>query len=363
MKKQMACGLLALLAMSLLGACNNKPSEEAPSSETQSSEIEVASSKESSSLLSSKESSSSKSSKEKSSSVDEGPKKEVTDLSISLGNDGNKAYITVRGKQANYTADEFKWAWGLKANDGTFADGKANPTDEDYKKVDFNNNNEFTVKYCLTDIQTIKSGVLYRIYGGTPETYGDIQFASNQFGASDATRKYYLRNDENNSLVFDSIQPISFTKASVVEIAEADLPTGVTTSGAYLKVGGANSKGLTMDTINSWHEAGNIAGNFQRVIPAESYAIHTHVDEERFWAIEGNDVFFYLYVGFLADGEGWMTHFDLVGGNEGGNFQLDATLNGETAYTVGEATYKVYADKNKGGEENYWGCLGVYRGA
>ena len=352
-KHHLLISVAALLAVSLI-ACNNA------SSNDQESKKEEPVSQES---LEKSSSSKEKSSKEKSSSIDEGPKKAVKDLSISLGNSNNKAYITVRGTQENYSAEEFKWAWGLKANDGTFADGKANPADEDYKKVDFNNNNEFTVKYCLTDIQTIKSGVLYRIYGGTPETYGDIPFASNQFGASDATRKYYLRNDENNSLVFDSIQPISFTKASVVEIAEADLPTGVTTSGAYLKVGGANSKGLTMDTINSWHEAGNIAGNFQRVIPAESYAIHAHVDEERFWAIEGNDVFFYLYVGFLADGEGWMTHFDLVGGNESGNFQLDATLNGETAYTVGEATYQVYADKNKGGEENYWGCLGVYRSA
>ncbi len=347
MKKQITLSVMALILMSLLGACNNQTAEKSKSGEQSVTET------------STPESSKTKSTTSK----DEGPKKEVTDISISLGNDGNKAYITVRGKQVNYTAETFKWAWGLKGNDGNFADGKAKPADEDYKKIEFNSSNEFTVKYCLTDIQTIKSGVLYRVYGGTPETYGDIQFASNQFGASDATRKYYLRNDENNSLVFDSIQPISFTKASVVEVTEADLPTGVTATGAYLKVGGANSKNLTMDTINSWHEAGNIAGNFQRVIPADSYALHTHADEERFWAIEGNDVFFYLYVGFLADGEGWMTHFDLVGGNEGGNFQLDATLNGETAYTIGGATYKVYADKNKGGEENYWGCLGVYRGA
>ena len=346
MKKQITLGMMALILMSLLGACNKKPAEESKAEEP--------------SIM---ESSAPESSKTKSTtSKDEGPKKEVTDISISLLNSGNKAYIQVRGKQVNYTADNFKWAWGLKDNNGNFADGKAKPTDEDFKKVEFDSNNEFTVRYCLTDIQTIKSGVLYRIYGGTPETYGDIQFASNQFGATDATRKYYLRNDENNSLVFDSIQPISFTKASVVEIAEADLPTGVTAAGAYLKIGGANSKNLTMDMINAWHEAGNIAGNFQRVIPADSYALHTHVDEERFWKIEGNDVFFYLYVGFLADGEGWMTHFDLVGGNEGGNFQLDTTLNGETAYTIGGATYRVYADKNKGTEENYWGCLGVRRG-
>ena len=58
-----------------------------------------------------------------------------------------------------------------------------------------------------------------------------------------------------------------------------------------------------------------------------------------------------------------MVHFDLVSGNNNANLQFDSTISGETAYTVGTATYKVYADKNKGGEENYWGCLGVYREA
>ena len=40
---------------------------------------------------------------------------------------------------------------------------------------------------------------------------------------------------------------------------------------------------------------------------------------------------------------------------------MAATFNGETTYTIGDAAYKVYADSNKSGEENYWGCLGVYR--
>ena len=348
MKKQISFGVLALVLLSLLGACNKQSEEEE--------QIEVPVS-----AVISQDNGTSKSSSKSSSSKDEGPKKEVTDLSISLKNIDSKAYIEVRGKQSNYTADNFKWAWGLKASDGSFADGKAKPADEDYKKVEFDSSNSFTVRYCLTDIQTIKSGVLYRIYGGTPETYDDIPFASNQFGANDATRKYYLRSDENNSLVFDSIQPISFTKASVVEIAVADLPTGVTATGAYLKMGGVNSKSLTVDMIDSWNAAGNIAGNFQRTNP--SYSIHNHVDEERFWKIEGSDVFFYIYCGFIEEQEGWMVHFDLVGGNSNSNLQFDTTLAGETAYTVNGATYRVYADKNKGNEENYWGCLGVYREA
>ena len=297
------------------------------------------------------------------STTSKGPVKTVTDLSISLRNgDDDKAYIRVTGKQSNYTAEDFKWAWGLKGDDGTFDDGKQIPASTDFQTVAFNSNNGFTVDYCLTDIANLRAGTLYRIYGGTPETYNDIPFANNQFGASDATRKYYLRQDQNNSLVFEYIQPITYTKASVVEITQDDLPDGVTAAGAYLKFGGANSKNLTMETINGWHAAGKIAGDFQRVIPEDSYSIHNHADTERFWAIEGSEVYFYLYVGFISEGEGWMVHFDVVGGATNAGLQTSTTING-ASYTVGTAMYKVYSDRNASGESNYWGCVGVYRPA
>ena len=298
---------------------------------------------------------------EQTKSTEQAPKKsfEITNMTLSSSN--NKAYVNLTGKQSNYTADEFKWAWGLMDENGDFVDGKENPAAEDYKAATFNASGSFTVKYCLTDITTLKAGTLYRVYGGAPGTYKDLQFPSNNTGASDATRKYYLRSDKDNSLVFDNIQPISFTKASVVEVAQANLPAGITHAGAYLKFGGANSKNLTTANLDALKEAGNIAGNFQRVIGDLGYDVHNHVDEERFYKIEDNEVYFYCYIGFIEPTEGWMVHFDLVSGNNNANLQFDSTINGETTYTVGTASYKVYADKNKGGEENYWGCLGVYR--
>ncbi len=297
-------------------------------------------------------------------STSKAPVKSVTNLSISLGSENSKAYITVRGKQNNYTAEDFKWAWGLKEqNSDTFADGVAIPASTAFQVVAFDSSNEFTVKYCLTDIANIKAGTLYRIYGGTPETYGDIPFESNMFGANDSRGKYYLRQDENNSLIFEFTQPITYSLASVVEIAEADLPEGVTVAGAYLKVGGTNSKNLTVDTINSWKAENKIAGDFQRVIVTDGsvWDQHPHVDGERFWKIEGNNVFFYLYCGFIEPGEGWMVHFDVMSGNQTTGLQTSTTFNGETPYTIGEATYKIYSDSSKSGESNYWGCLGVYR--
>ena len=292
------------------------------------------------------------------------PKKELKNLSISLGNESGKAYITVKGTQSNYTPEEFKWTWGL-LNEGTssFDYGKEKPADSDYQALALDANNEFTVKLCLTDITTIKAGATYRIYGGAPGSYQDIGFETNMFGASDATRQYYLRKDLNNSLTFDNVQPIAITSASVVNLVQADLPEGVTEEGAYLKFGGANTKNITMETINSWHTAGNIAGDFQRVIPENSYDLHPHVDEERFWKIEDNKVFFYLYVGFIEGGEGWLVHFDLVSGNQNAGCKTESKFNGETAYTIGTDTFRVYGDNSKSGEENYWGFLGVYKEA
>ena len=337
MNKRLSFGMLTILAALVLGACSGNVGS--------SSNIPDSSSKSST----------------KPSSVSQEPAKGIQDVSISLGNEGEKAYITVRGTQYGYSSDNFKWAWGLKEqNSSTFADGKATPAAEDYKASTFDDSNGFTVIYCLTDIQTMKAGTLYLIYGGTPESYGVIYFASNMFGANDATRKYYLRQDQDNALVFESIQPITYTEAAVVEIEQSELPDGVTQAGAYLKFGGSNSKNLTLETINSWHEAGNIAGDFQRVIPENSYSIHAHVDSERFWTIEGNKVFFYVYCGFLEAGEGWMVHFDLVTGNQGTGLQTSTTLDGKTPYIVAGKSYRVYSDSNKSGEENYWGCLGVY---
>ena len=285
----------------------------------------------------------------------------ITECVLMTDTDG-KAYVKVSGTQENYSSAEFKWAWGIKVNgdNGAFVDGKASPDEADYKVASFDANKAFTVKYCLTDITALKSGDFYRVYGGTPETYADIAFTSTETAAGDATRSYYLRTDQNNSFVFDSVQPIKFTKASVVNVAQADLPTGVTNPGAYVKFGGVNEKNITLEMLDTWHTAGYIAGNFQRVVGG-GYSVHNHVDAERFWKIEGNDIFFYCYVGFIAEEEGWMTHFDLVSGNSGANLQFDNAIWGEEAYTIDNAVYRVYADKTKSGESNYWGCLGVYR--
>ena len=292
--------------------------------------------------------------------------KSVSVSDISLVSENSKVYVKVTGTQSNYTADDFKWAWGLMNNDTSeFVDGKEAPEAADYKAATFDATSKaFTVKYCLTDLASLKSGDFFQVYGGTPESYGNIAFENTATAASDATRHYYLRTDKNNAIVFDSIQPIKFTKASIVNIAAADLPTGVTNAGPYIKFGGANTANLTVDMIKAWDDAGNLAGNFQRVtVPdGSAYMLHDHVAEERFYKIEGDDVFFYCYIGFAVDGEGWMTHFDCVSGNSGANLQFENSIWGgaDNTYVIGENTYRVYAD-NKGhgsNEAEFWGCLG-----
>ena len=339
MDKRLSIGTMMVALVAMLAACGGNQSTSTPVKE--SSQPKVSSSKPTTSKA---------------------PTKKVTDLEISLGNSGDKAYITVRGTQQNFAAGELTWAWGLKnRNTGEFTYGKDTPTDAELQPLEFDGSNQFTVKLCLTDIDVIVPGVLYDIYGGPKEYYNYIPFATNMFGASDATRTYYLRQDQDNSLTFDSVQPMTYTKASVVELAQTDLPDGVTQDGAYIKFGGANSKNLTMETINSWHEAGHIAGDWQRVIGG-GYDLHVHADTERFWKIEGDDVFFYLYIGFVAPGEGWMLHFDLVTGNQNAGLHFDGTdPEGQPAYTIAGENYRIYGNRNKSGEENYWGCLGIYK--
>lgn len=288
--------------------------------------------------------------------------KSVSITEMKLANVEGKVYVVVKGTEANYKADDFKWAWGLRTNGdaGEFIDGKETPEAADYKAATFDEATKaFEVKYCLTDL-TLTSGAYYQVYGGTPETYANIAFEDANTTARDQTRSYYLRTDQNNSIVFDAVQPISFTKAAVVDIAAADLPTGITNAGAYLKFGGANAANLTVEAIDAWVADNKVAGNFQRVIGG-GYQLHNHTAEERFYKIEGDDIFFYFYIGFMADAEGWMTHFDCVNGNSGANLQMDATFWGDADHTtvIGENTYRVYADKTKTGEENFWSCLGV----
>ena len=290
--------------------------------------------------------------------------KSISISGVTMANDGGKVYLTVSGTEANYKAEDFKWAWGIKVNgdSGDWVVGKEAPEAADYAAATFDATAKtFAVKLCLTDATALQPGTFYQIYGGTPEAYENITLPET-LDARDQTRHYYIRTDQANSLHFDSVQPISFTKASVVNVAAADLPTGVTNEGPYLKFGGVNAANLTVADIDAWVADSKVNGNFQRVIGG-GYQLHNHAAEERFYKVEGADVFFYCYIGFIADGEGWQTHFDCVSGQAGANLQMDATFWGDAdhTFTIGEDVYRVYADKTKGTEAEFWGCLGVTR--
>ena len=290
--------------------------------------------------------------------------KSISISGVTLANESGKVYLTVSGTENNYTAADFKWAWGIKVNgdSGDFVVGKETPEAADYQAATFNETAKtFAVKYCLTDATDLQPGTFYQVYGGTPEAYENIELPET-LAARDQTRNYYIRTDQQNSLHFDSVQPISFTKAAIVNVTAAELPTGITNEGVYLKFGGANSANLTVEAIDQWVADNKVNGNFQRVIGG-NYLLHDHAAEERFYKIEGNDVYFYCYIGFAEDGEGWQTHFDCVSGKPGANLQMDATFWGDADHTfvIGADTWKVYADKSRGTEAEFWGCLGFTR--
>ena len=154
MKKRLSFAMIILSMTALLGACGAKSS------------IEDTSDKPIPASSSSKPSTS------------QGPKKTVSDLSISLGNSGDKAYITVTGKQENYTADEFKWAWGLMDRDTSeFADGKANPSGDDFVTGYF----EAGYDYCGS---------------GVPQSADDRAARGGQDYGSKETSRYPASNEQ-----------------------------------------------------------------------------------------------------------------------------------------------------------------------
>ena len=77
MKKQLSFGIMTILLAMILGACGGNTTPYVSSS-------------------SSKAPTSSRSSSSKPSSTSQAPTKGISDLSISLGNEGDKAYITVQ---------------------------------------------------------------------------------------------------------------------------------------------------------------------------------------------------------------------------------------------------------------------------
>ena len=172
MKIKKLVGLIAIMGCLSIAACNggNNGSTAKPNSSG------------------SKAPASSQTSSSKSSSA----AKSVSISDISLTNEDGKAYVKVSGTANNYAAGEFKWAWGLKVNgeNGEFVDGKEAPADADYKAAELSGTS-FTLKYNLTDL-TLTSGEFYQVYGGTPESYGNIPFTNTNTGARDATRNYYL---------------------------------------------------------------------------------------------------------------------------------------------------------------------------
>ena len=303
-------------------------------------------------------------------SSEQGNQKAVTITASVLVKEEGKVYVQVTGTQSNYTAAEFKWAWGIKADgdEGQFVVGSATPAATDFAAVTFDaTTGAFTVKLCLTDQTAIVAGTMYRIYGGTQESYDVIAFTDENTAARDTTRSYYLRNDVQGALIYDAVQPIGLTEASIVEIAAADIPEGsaCTTTGTFLKFGGDNINNLTEADIAALAADNKIGGDFQRVLKEGGnawgvYAKHNHAATERFWKVEGTKVYMYLYVGFMEDGEGWMVHFDMVNGTSA-NLVMDSVLKGDTLYPSGNSGYRVYANKDLSGEANYHGCLGVHR--
>ena len=393
MKVKKVLGLSVLMASLMLAACNggNKSSEASkqPSS-SQPSQSQPASNQSQSSGNQQQSSSqqggqSSQSQGSQSSqqggdqSSQQGNEKSVTvsALVFEKKND-NKVYVKVTGTQANHTAAEFKWAWGIltggnqqggqsgELTDDAFIYGKAAPTAADAVAATFNANNEFTVELCLTDviagIADFKAA-LYTIYGGTPETYKAITPTDASSKAQDNDYKYYVRDDQN-CIAIDKLPDVAFETAVIYKPSASELPTGKQ-EGVYIKIGGEVKAGVTVENLV-------MDADFQRTAGG-NYAKHNIGNDstEFFWTKDGTKAYVNLYIGFMVDGEGWMTHlgFNVPTttnwfGQEEKNIPNCYIANDilDVKYTFDGNQYTVHAEESAGqagGAEKYYGCLGI----
>lgn len=191
---------------------------------------------------------SAKSSKPAASSTSRAPAKTFSMSTVDLTKDANgKVGAIVKGSVSNYTADEMKFAFGLKHVEVTGVDtktdwvvGSATPADADYKVAPVvAANGSFEVTFDLSAITTLEAGA-YEIYAGIKGQYTNLMelFAGTNggegamFGGTKVTGagfKMYIRSDVN-ALILDKAAPMALTEAFFEE--------GETDHKPYLFIGG-----------------------------------------------------------------------------------------------------------------------------
>ena len=124
-----------------------------------------------------------------------------------------KVYLVLSGTEQYFTAENFKWAFGLKLDrEDTWLVGKAEPEAADFNVLgvitpaaEEGANDSFEVKFDLTSIPAPAEGSkagLWNIYAGPTGAYGSLNVSvsnTENGNTPDEAYNYYFRNDQQTS--------------------------------------------------------------------------------------------------------------------------------------------------------------------
>ena len=272
--------------------------------------------------------------------------------SVSLLNKNGKAVIEVKGTDEGTGAK--KWSWGL-AKSGDFVIG-ADKDETDFTKgqaYTVDGSKAFTVEWDLSTamkaVTDFESG-LYSIYGGNELSYRDLRINDDSGeNVTDTDYKYYVRNDQNQ-IAIETKLALEFKTAKVV------LPTAFPEDysedhkGNHVQIIAPLPSGTTLADLQAFE----VNGDFQRMTNYTKPSFEAY-----FWTIENNNAVLNVYIGFMADGEQWMTHLGL--NSPAANLFLTDTID-DVEYTIGEWKYAVHSNPaagQAGGSAEFYGCLGI----
>ena len=274
----------------------------------------------------------------------------VTIEEVKLVKKNNKAFIQVKGTDDG--AAEKKWAWGLSSG-GSFIIGDDKEGSTYSQAYTVGADKAFTVEWDLStamaSVQDFDNGT-YSVYGGNSLSYRNLNIDDDTVeNVSDSTYKYYVRNDLRQ-LAIEKKLALEFKTAKVV------LPTAFPTDyedqykGNHVQIIAPLPSGTTQATLDAF----TVNGDFQKMNGYQKNNFSAY-----FWTIEGSNAVLNVYIGFMQDGQSWMTHLGLDAA--AANLFLTDTIDDEE-YTIGEWKYAIHSNPaagQAGGEAEFYGCLGI----
>lgn len=296
---------------------------------------------------------------EATSDVSKEPELSVTVDEITLSLVSAKCILTVKGTATNLLSGS-KWAIGLGAtldkddNSPTFTYGAGEePTDADYKYSATIKNNNYTVKFDISEFKIDPGDTFgYQVWVGPKGAYEQLTPDPQAGYVTDSLNTYYF--SDYYGFRVEKIPPITFSEATIVKGDDGFV---------YLKVGGTKTAELTLEEM----QKATSYIDFQRVSPSYALVNIENTDATSWdyyhYAIENGKAYFYIRIDAtlsgtnLEVGSQYMLHLNYHG-KVAGNLSLQ-TNSFEYSVVYNEIMYTVKFIRNGQGEQEFYGCVGL----